>query len=171
MDKTWDQFFQFLMKWEGTEFENDPSDNGGATKFGIDARSHPGLDIKNLTIEDAKEIYRREYNQSFASRLPYPFNFEAFDATVNTGENRSTKIFQKALGVTADGIWGVQSMAAFINQEHTNPRLFSDAIAERNAFYRSIAHGKLSKYLKGWLNRTADLKAFLLPNYEQSEAP
>jgi len=159
--KSWDQFFNFLMKWEGTTFENDPADPGGATKFGIDSRSHPGLDIKNLTLADAEEIYMREFNASFAHKLPSPFSWLAFDAAVNAGESRSVKIFQKALGVTADGIWGKMSQAAFINQEHTNPNLVHDLILERNAFYRSIAHGKLAKFLKGWLNRTADLYVFV----------
>ena len=37
-------------------YVNDPKDPGGETNFGIAKRSHPDVDIKNLTEEGAKEI-------------------------------------------------------------------------------------------------------------------
>ena len=38
-------------------YVNDPDDPGGETNFGIAKRSHPDVDIKNLTKDGAKEIY------------------------------------------------------------------------------------------------------------------
>ena len=40
---------------------NDPKDPGGVTKFGISQRSYPALDIRALTLDDAKTIYQRDY--------------------------------------------------------------------------------------------------------------
>ena len=37
-------------------YVNDPVDPGGETNFGIAKRSHPDVDIANLTKEGAKEI-------------------------------------------------------------------------------------------------------------------
>jgi lysozyme family protein len=35
--------------------ERDPDDPGGLTKFGIDQRSHPTVDINALRLEQAKQ--------------------------------------------------------------------------------------------------------------------
>ena len=58
----------FVLKWE-TVFdrrgnpiaEHDPDDPGGLTKFGIDQRSHPHLNIAKLTKPDAIGVYHRDY--------------------------------------------------------------------------------------------------------------
>ena len=39
----------------------DPSDPGGLTKFGISQRAYPNLNIRDLTIEGAKALYRKDY--------------------------------------------------------------------------------------------------------------
>ena len=39
-------------------YVNDPKDPGGETNFGIAKRSHPDVDIKNLTKGDATKIYK-----------------------------------------------------------------------------------------------------------------
>ena len=40
---------------------NDPKDPGGVTKFGISQRSYPALNIRELTPDDAKALYQRDY--------------------------------------------------------------------------------------------------------------
>ena len=40
---------------------NDPHDAGGETNFGISKRQYPNLDIKNLTKQQAADIYKRDY--------------------------------------------------------------------------------------------------------------
>ncbi len=40
---------------------NDPVDPGGETNMGISKRQYPNLDIKNLTQEQAIEIYKEGY--------------------------------------------------------------------------------------------------------------
>lgn len=42
-------------------YANDPNDPGGETNFGISSRRYPDEDIKNLTIERAKHLYKRDY--------------------------------------------------------------------------------------------------------------
>ena len=42
-------------------YVNDPDDLGGETNFGIAKRFYPDVDIKNLTKDEASDIYRRDY--------------------------------------------------------------------------------------------------------------
>lgn len=37
----WDDFFEWLMGWEGKTVTNDPRDPGGMTAWGISRRYHP----------------------------------------------------------------------------------------------------------------------------------
>lgn len=63
---------------------------GGETNFGISKRSHPNVDIKNLTIDLAKEIYYEEYwLGSQAWRYPYPKSLCLFDIGVVSGTYRA----------------------------------------------------------------------------------
>ena len=127
----------FIFKWEGG-YDNDPDDPGGETKFGIDKRSHPHEDIKNLTKERATEIYRESYwNLFHCEQFPYPLGEVYFNACINCGRGRAVKFLAS------------HDPAAFLNSQ--------------DAFYRRLAEFRPAskKYLKGWLNRTADLRKFL----------
>ena len=55
------QAVELVLKHEGGFTPGLPNDPGGATNFGISQRAYPDVDIKNLTVEGAKEIYRRDY--------------------------------------------------------------------------------------------------------------
>ena len=66
-------------------FEDDPDDRGGATKFGIDQRSHLNTDIKNLTAEQATEIYWSEWVKYGCEHLSPPIDWVFFNACVNCG--------------------------------------------------------------------------------------
>jgi hypothetical protein len=125
----------FLWKWEGTTFENDPQDPGGATKYGIDQRSHPQIDIKNLTEDQATKIYWSEWINDGCEHLPYPIDWLFFDACVNTGIGRAS---------------------TFLKDSKRDPKKFQE---ERIAFYNRLAQAKpnLSKFLKGWVSRVEDL--------------
>ena len=54
--------FEKVLRHEGG-YVNDPLDLGGETKYGISKRSYPHLDIKNLTLDQAKQIYFRDFWQ------------------------------------------------------------------------------------------------------------
>ena len=48
--------FKEIIGVEGG-YVNNPNDKGGETKYGISKRAYPNLDIKNLTLKKAEEIY------------------------------------------------------------------------------------------------------------------
>jgi len=157
----------FVLKWE-TVFdrkgqpvaENDPDDAGGLTKFGIDQRSHPNVDIRSLTKGLAAAIYHREYWLPVrAHELPIPVGEVVFDIAVNNGNARAVKWLQQILGVKVDGFIGPKTLAA---ARTANPSVLSSKLLARRAvFYRSIARGAKAKFLKGWLNRNVALSEFV----------
>jgi len=66
--------------------ENVPGDSGGLTKYGIDAANHPGVDIRNLTLEGATDIYQcGEWTECHCDELPKGIDTATFDCAVNNG--------------------------------------------------------------------------------------
>lgn len=148
------------MGWEGTVYENDPDDSGGETKFGIDKASHPKENIRTLTRERAKEIYWEEYWQRVrAEQLCFGVGEVVADIAVNNGAVRAGKWLQEACGAASDGSIGPRTLLA---ASLLNPNtLIMALLHRREIFYRSIARGAQAKFLRGWLNRNADLGKFV----------
>lgn len=155
MTERFQNFMPFVFEWEGG-YDNDPDDPGGETKYGIDKQSHPNEDIKNLTRERAQEIYWESYWQPLhCDEFPPMAGEVAMNIGVNAGKARAVKWSQEIVGVTPDGSLGPKTLAAI--------RTFSGPLAKAlldrtEIHYRSIAHGKLAKFLAGWLNRNNALR-------------
>lgn len=113
--------FAELIGVEGG-FVNDPVDRGGATKYGISLRflkaegafdedgdgiaefdldmdgDIDGIDIRNLTIADAKVIYRKFFwDRVEAERLARPLGEMIFDQAVNGGLGSARKLLHRAI--------------------------------------------------------------------------
>lgn len=124
-----DEAFKLVVGHEGG-FTDDTKDTGNwtsgkvgigklnGTKYGISAAAYPALDIKNITLDHAKEIYKRDYWLKYhCEKVPSDARFSYFDALVNSGSGSKVKQgaviwLQKALGVAADGIIGNNTIAA-----------------------------------------------------------
>ena len=77
-------------------YVNDPNDPGGETKWGISKRSYPHLDIAALTLEDAQEIYRRDYWYALnLNAQPWPKALCLFDCAVNMGRGVALELYQQ----------------------------------------------------------------------------
>lgn len=153
---------EFTMKWEvGLDkngklkqnggYTDDPRDTGGETKWGISKKAHPKLDIKNLTLEQAFDIYKTKYWDIYVnmqpvsanlSNLPTALAVAVFDAGVNCGPHRAIAWLGKAL-------------------ETKNPtKTLCDL---RGAYYFNLVSGDRTKYgwaMKGWTNRLNDLRKY-----------
>lgn len=80
---------EFTLRWEGG-YVNNPHDPGGATKYGISQRAFPDLDIENLTLEQAKEIYRTKYWEAIqGDERPFSEAVAIFDFAVHSGVYRA----------------------------------------------------------------------------------
>ncbi|MDZ7804703.1 glycoside hydrolase family 108 protein [Thiohalophilus sp.] len=102
----------WVIKTEGG-YVNDPQDPGGETKYGISRRAHPGIDIKNLTVDEATELYRIDYWDAYrCGELPPAFGLFLFDSVVQHRPGDAVKILQRAIGTTVDGDIGPKTIAA-----------------------------------------------------------
>ncbi|MCK4783965.1 MAG: hypothetical protein KAV87_09460 [Desulfobacteraceae bacterium] len=100
------------------KYVNDPADPGGETKWGVSKKAYPDLDIAALTIEQAKDIYRRDYWGALQLDLVSDvIAVEIFDTAINMGQQTSVRIVQKALNflgekLSEDGILGSKTVTA-----------------------------------------------------------
>jgi len=85
-------------------YVDDPKDPGGETKYGISKSSYPNVDIKNLTKEQAKDIYRNDF-WMFDGIRSQPVATKLFDAYVNEGR-LAIRWAQYVSGVSVDGFYG-----------------------------------------------------------------
>ena len=99
-----DTAFKRLIGHEGGLTEN-PNDPGGLTNYGISQRSYPNVDIRNLTVNQAKDIYQRDFWDVIGNAHP-AIKFQVFDFAVNSGINTAIRKLQAAIGVADDGHWG-----------------------------------------------------------------
>lgn len=107
-----DEVFNRVIGAEGG-YVNDPRDPGGETKYGISKRQYPTEDIKNLTLDRAKEIYRADYwSKIGGDNLPPPIDEFIFDYAVNSGVSKASKALQGACGVLRDGQIGPKTIGA-----------------------------------------------------------
>lgn len=156
------QIFQSAIAWllpEEGGLTNDPDDPGGLTKYGIDQRSHPGVDIKNLTKDQAVQIYWDSYwIKSKCDQLPDAVAFIHFDASVNEGLGAAAKFLQEAVNVTVDGSIGPKTLAA-VRKANTGALLIEYA-ARRGTQYGNL--GTFAKFGLGWMRRLMSCLAVAL---------
>ena len=150
---TWfDQCFDKLISHEGG-YVNHASDPGGETNYGISKRAYPSLDIKALTLADAKAIYKRDYwDRAQCDQLPSQLSYLVFDAAVNSGIGQSIRFLQRAVGVADDGSIGPITLSAA-------KRMDTDSLCARFLGHRLEFMTKLSTFDvfgKGWARRVAD---------------
>tara|TARA_R100001594_G_scaffold84422_1_gene118953 strand:+ start:5888 stop:6373 length:486 start_codon:yes stop_codon:yes gene_type:complete len=136
-------------------------DTGGTTKYGISERGTglPPDEIKALTKRKAIEIYREHYYEpSKCDRLPEHLQEAFFDAVVNQGRSRATKILQSAANnkngkgraISIDGRIGPNTLKAVQNLETERFQAY------RIMHYASITikrPDKYEKYFYGWYRR------------------
>ena len=163
MDSKFILSFDRVIGHEGL-FQNDRDDRGNwtsgkigvgelkGTKFGIAAMTYPHLDIKNLTKEDAKEIYYKDWWIKLGMDKFRPaLSYQMFDAAINHGMHNATKMLQRAAGSIDDGIIGPNTMKA-VKALEINDALFL-FLAERLEFFTNIR--TFNKYGRGWSRRVA----------------
>lgn len=147
-------------------YVNDPDDPGGETNFGISKRSYPDLDIKNITDEQVRDIYRSDYwNKTGCSDLrDQDLADTVFDFAVNAGVKRASKYLQIAANaldkspftpLRIDGIIGLYTLGRVKTIEPKAITAFYNTLRLR--FYRRLARNTTRrKYLYSWIRRITD---------------
>ena len=153
-----DEIIEVVLEHEGG-YVNDPKDPGGETNFGIAKRSHPDVDIKNLTKEGAKEIYKEVYwDNNKVESLPEDLWHIYFDMCVNQGKSRAVKILQQAANgkganIDVDGGLGPNTLKAISNVELDRVRSY------RVKYYADLVTRKpdLERFYFGWFKRALEV--------------
>ena len=135
-------------------YVNHPSDPGGETNFGICKKYFPDEDIKNMTVERAKELYYLKY------WLPMNlFGIEdemavlhIFDHGVNAGRYTAIRMAQRIAGVKEDGLCGPITRAGVNGYRGNFVKMYMEA---RKTYYNDLVERKpeLNIFLRGWINR------------------
>lgn len=164
-DQVFDNAFTILMEFEG-HLSDDADDAGGLTKYGISQRAYPNLDIRALTLDDARRIYRADYfDRAHCGDFPTHLATVVFDTAVNMGVRRAVQFLQRTVRVSDDGVYGPLTRAAVQRylDGHGEPSVVNDFLSYRALHYGDIVASKPSqrKYLRGWMRRTYRLQQFL----------
>ena len=162
MSNNFEEAFQKTLGYEGF-LSDDVLDKGGLTKYGISQQSYPNLDIRNLTIDDAKKIYKRDYwdvclGDSIKDKI---IAMQVFDIAVNMGTGGVGFIVQRAINsqlpkgvsTSVDGAIG----KATINKLNSlNPKDINNTIIR----YRARRYAEIvdknetqTAFLVSWLDR------------------
>lgn len=133
--------------------EHDPSDPGGATRYGIDQRSHPGINIDSLSLSDAVLIYQSEWDKGCFEEMDAQLGEARFNTRVNAGAGQD-----KLCDDRMDLARHIEAWSIDVGQMEAS--VYIDEVED---FYKKLAAAKpnFARYLKGWLNRLVDLRAYL----------
>jgi lysozyme family protein len=148
----------FVLENEGKDHAvNDPNDSGGLTKFGISQHFNPQVNVANLTLEGAMDIYRSKYWAAF------PFDeiksktvaIKLFDCSVLFGLGNMKKFVNAILKLHSKQEKAYVSYPKELVQEINNisPDLLL-ALLE-NVVHKHIKHitakkPTLRRFFKGW---------------------
>lgn len=168
MKTRWEICIEFVLVRE-TEYnrdgtvkvERDPNDPGGTTKYGIDQRDHPHVDVAHLTRAEAEEIYREnEWTRCRCGELKAPWDLAVFDSAVNPGIGWTIPHLQEVAGVKMDGFVGPKTIAAVNALPLEKVNVF---LAKREAYYNGLPAKKngrpfRDRFIAGWLSRVVELR-------------
>lgn len=146
-----DTAFERLIGHEGGLVDH-PADPGGLTKYGISQRRYPGEDIRGMTLERARLLYRRDFwGQSGCDAVPDCIKFMMFDAGVNSSPATAIRLLQRTVGTTEDGILGPITLTAAGSMHPA--RLVSHLSAHYLLFLTDLP--TWPAFGKGWTRRRA----------------
>ena len=168
-----DLYFPKEVQFEGSAYEDDPSDSGGCTKFGITLddiiEAHADLDhsgnftcndVKIMQRGDAAMILKKVYWDFFKADQINNQSIAEFivDSGLNQGRVLIAKWVQGIVGTDADGNFGDITIKAI--NDHFDQASFQKLYEDRLNRYNQIVSNKPSqrKFLAGWINRVNALK-------------
>lgn len=150
---TFEQCLNIVLEHEGGYIHHE-SDPGGETNFGISKRYYPNLDMKNLTVSQAAQIYKMDYwDKSMCEMLPFTIRLLFFDACVNQGIPRATMLMQRSCGLSGDGVLGPISLNA-IREMPTKDLIYRFSMARLDAYTKNP---NWPTFGKGWVKRLNDV--------------
>lgn len=146
------------------KFQANPKDRGNwtsgkvgvgqlkGTKWGLAAMTYPDLDIANITLEEAKAIYKHDWwDRLNMERWPNVMQYQMFDAAFNHGTGRANQFLQYAVKVTEDGKIGLETMAAVKAMDPND--IVMRFLAKRLRYFTEVK--TWAEFSRGWSLRVA----------------
>jgi len=169
----YDEAFARVIGHEG-KFQANPKDRGNwttgrigqgqlkGTKYGVSAMSYPHLDIRNLTLQQAKDIYYKDFWLRVSGDVLHnAVVYQMFDAAINHGPGNAVRMAQRAAGASDDGVMGPLTHEAIRRQGVDDMlKLF---LAERIEFFTKIS--TFNEFGRGWMRRVAHNLRFAATDY------
>lgn len=174
--ETVDEMIDQILVREGGYVDH-PDDRGGPTKFGITqktlslyyGRAATVSEVKQLSVEVAREIYERNYYLGPSlNTLPPRIQPFLFDSAVNHGARRAIRFLQSVCNqagytprLSEDGAVGPNTRrAANWAEREMGEVLLKALIEERRNFYRVIVEARPSQqvFFRGWMNRVDEFE-------------
>src|ERR1700759_4287076 len=157
----------------GDKYTEKADDKGGATKYGISLNfiinCHKPIPIsgtidkdkiKNLTIEQAKQIYKTcfWYDNRYGEIEDQDIANKVFDMAVLIGAPQANKILQYSAYMSKsdiDGIIGDKTLSSLFRHPEDKLILYYSIKVDFTKYFLSICNKDKSqeKFLLGWLNR------------------
>jgi lysozyme family protein len=178
MKETFEVWCNRAFDYEGRVYENVAGDRGGPTKWGITIGRVADIkgvklpksgtaaynrlvdDLKALSPDDIKEIYKRDYWDAVrGDDLPPGVDFAVADFGLNSGPSRAAKYLCRCLGLKQSGTLNNEAIQAAKRTDTDDlVNTYCDARAE---FLEGIVRLSPSqaKFRKGWLSRVRDVRA------------
>lgn len=162
MMNNFDSALQLVLVHEGG-FSDHPQDPGGATMKGVTLATFRRFfgsdktvdDLKNITTQQLGKIYRDGYwDTCKGDDLPSGVDYAVFDLSVNSGPGRAAKFLQTAVGATADGSIGEQTLAKVAAASAVN--IINSVCDQRLAYLRSLS--TFDTFGTGWTRRVSDVR-------------
>lgn len=157
----------------GDKYTNDPVDPGGATRWGVTervARAHGYQgDMKDYPRADAEGVYEASYWTPIQGhKLPFPLALMTFDAAVNMGVDKASRMLQAALRTVQDGKVGDATLRIAIRAAGAKDdldgalHLFAE---ERVKLYLTRNNAAEERFERGWINRVLRVLTVCLRSY------
>ncbi len=161
---SFDLAFDRLIGNEGG-FQDNPKDRGNwtsgrvgvgqlkGTKYGISAMTYPHLNIKRITLAQAKVIYFRDWWEKIgADELDFSITYQLWDFAINSGMETAVRALQRAIDVAEDGYIGEVTLDKI--QEFSVYEVLFKFHAIRLRYYTRLT--RWDEFGKSWANRVAN---------------
>lgn len=160
--------FKYIIGVEGSEYTSNPEADDPPTKYGITAPEVPNKDVRDLTLEEAKEIYFSKYwskmsGDKIFSEAPRTA-IVVFDFFVNSGAGGAASNLRN-VGIQNGNPTNPEVTQKIIDLANTigDDVLANTLISKRFLDYEEIIrrNPKKTQFRTGWKNRLLRMKKFL----------
>lgn len=134
-------------------YEDNPNDPGGATNMGVEQRDLPDIDIRTLTVAQATAYYAQNYWKSYYSQIDsQAIANKLFDLGVLFGVQTAIKFLQSTLGISTDGVFGINTLEAVNSADAGLLQRYEDVMWQHAQGIVALNPAE-AEFLIGWQRR------------------